>query len=64
MVEKSKKWRSGVGTSARKRQLEAWGNSVLGVVRRVKGTFLQSLHNGMPKRLKQLRDAKGGPIAK
>lgn len=64
MIQKSKKWRKGVGVSARKLQLKAWENSVLGVVRRAKGTFLQSLHDGMPKRLKQLRDAKGGPIPK
>ncbi len=64
MIQKSKKWRKGVGLTATQKQLKAWGKSVLGVVRRVKGAFLQSLHDGMPKRIKMLRDAKGGPIKK
>jgi len=63
-IQKSRKWSRGVGVSATEPEKRAWSKTVLGVVRRVKRPFLQSLHDGMPKRLRKLRDAKGGPIPK
>jgi hypothetical protein len=53
-----------VGVLAMEKTSKAWEKSVLGVVRCVPSCFLQSLHDGLPKRVKQLLDAKGGPIAK
>ena len=60
-----RKVKSGVvGVLATEKTSKAWEKSVLGVVRCVPSSFLQSLHDGLPKRVKQLLDAKGGPIAK
>ena len=64
MVQKSKKWSKGFAGTVKKRTLKSWEAAVLGVVRRVGSSFLQALHDGMPKRLKRLLDAKGGPIGK
>ena len=64
MIEKSKKWSKGVGTTCDAKTLKAWGAAVMGVVRRVPSSFLQRMHAGMFKRRLQLLKAKGGPIPK
>lgn len=59
-----RKWREGVGTNATAADLRAWEGVVVRVVRSTPSPFLQRLVSGMPGRILELLQKKGGPISK